>query len=74
MKYRIIDSVEGGGLNRAIGIFLAESYDFTVFLRDFGSFFPQRKLREIVGYFTQILQEIPCFSRKKMSRLGVIFF
>ena len=31
MKYRIIDSVEGGGLNRAIGTFLVESYDFTFF-------------------------------------------
>jgi hypothetical protein len=26
-----IDSVEGGGLNRAIGTFLVESYDFTFF-------------------------------------------
>ena len=31
IKYRIIDSVEGGGLNRAIGTFLAESLDFTFF-------------------------------------------
>ena len=31
MKYRIIDSVEGGGLNRAIETFLVDSYDFTFF-------------------------------------------
>ena len=43
------------------------------FLRDFGNFFPRRKLQEIVGYFTQILLEISCFLPRKNVPIGRYF-
>ena len=39
MKSRIIDSEEGGGLNRAFGKFSVDSYDFSFFCGILVAFF-----------------------------------